>query len=262
MTWGLFATNFALVLGLMAALWVVSVARKDVSIVDPFWSIAFLVITAHTVFATGNTPKKTLLLAMVGVWAIRLWAHLLLRSRGKPEDRRYAAFRRRYGAQRYFWVSFFQVFLLQGCLAALISAPLQIAGAASAPDPITGTDLAGLVVFAIGLLFEVVADAQLQGFRNDPASRGKVMDRGLWRYSRHPNYFGEALLWWGFWLCAVSEPHGLVSGLAPLAMTFLLLKVSGVALLDAHLAKTKPAYTDYIRRTAAFVPWWPRGERL
>lgn len=126
-------------------------------------------------------------------WALRLWLHLLARSRGKSEDPRYTAFRQRLGPERYWWVSFFQVFLLQGCLALLISAPLQLAAAAPAPDPIRATSLAGLLLFLAGFAIEVVADAQLQAFRDDPARRGAVLESGLWRYSRHPNYFGEAL---------------------------------------------------------------------
>jgi len=258
MTLALLLQNAAWVLGLMSVLWVFSVARRDASIVDPWWSMAFLLVTGHTVLSTGLTPGKALLLAMVAAWAIRLWLHLLLRSRGKPEDPRYAAFRRRYGPGRYWWISFFQVFLLQGCLVVVISAPLQLAAAARPSDPITRVDLAGLLVFSIGLAFEVVADAQLQEFRSDASRRGRVLDTGLWRFSRHPNYFGEAVLWWGFWLFGVDQPYGWASVLSPLLMTFLLVKVSGVALLDAHLATTKPLYGDYVRRTAAFIPRPPR----
>lgn len=258
MTLALLAQNAALVLGLMTVLWGVSVLRRDASLVDPWWSMAFLLVTGRTAALTGLTPAKTLLLLMVGIWAIRLWAHLLLRSRGKPEDPRYAAFRRRYGPARYWWVSFFQVFALQGCLMVMISAPLQLAAAARAPDPIGRTALAGLLVFAIGLVVEVVADAQLQAFRRDPARRGQVLDTGLWRFSRHPNYFGEAVLWWGFWLCAVGQRWGWASIAAPLLMTFLLVKVSGVAMLDAHLGATRPGYGDYMRRTPAFIPRPPR----
>jgi steroid 5-alpha reductase family enzyme len=253
--------NAAWVLGLMTVLWVVSLFREDASIVDPWWSIAFLLVTARTVASTGVTPAKTLLLVMVTVWALRLWLHLLLRSRGRQEDPRYAAFRQRFGPARYWWLSFFQVFLLQGALVVLISAPLQLAAAAPALDPISWTQLAGLLVFTKGFAFETVADAQLESFRRDPARPKGVLDTGLWRFSRHPNYFGEALLWWGFWLCAVGHPYGWATIFAPLVMTILLVKVSGVAMLDAHLAATKPGYADYMRRTPGFVPWRPRDPR-
>jgi len=261
-TFDLALGNAALVLALMTALWAVSVFVRDASIVDPWWSIGFLLVTGLTVARTGLTPGKTLLLGMVGAWAIRLWLHLLSRSRGKPEDPRYAAFRRKYGAERYWWVSFFQVFLLQGVLVVLISAPLQLAAAADAPDPVSLADLAGLGLFVVGFAIEAAADAQLASYRRakergGAESPGPVLETGLWRFSRHPNYFGEAVLWWGFFLCALDEPMGWATVLAPALMTFLLVKVSGVAMLDAHMAATRPEYADYIRRTSAFLPWPP-----
>jgi len=259
MSGSLVASSAALVLGLMTALWVASVLRRDASLVDPWWSISFLLIAANTALRTGLTPAKLLLLAMVAAWALRLWGYLLLRSRGRPEDPRYAAFRERYGPHRYWWVSFFQVFLLQGTLALLISAPLQLAAAAPAPDPISAVDALGLLLFTAGFACEVVADGQLHAHRRDPARKGQVLDRGLWRYSRHPNYFGEALLWWGLWCCALDRPYGWPSALAPVLMTFLLLRVSGVPMMDAHLAKTRPGHADYVRRTSAFLPRPPRS---
>jgi steroid 5-alpha reductase family enzyme len=239
---------------MMTTLWVVSIALRDVSIVDPWWSIGFLVVSLHTAWATGITPAKQLLLAVVGVWAVRLWIHLLLRSRGKPEDPRYQGFRRRFGAERYWWLSLFQVFILQGALVVVISAPLVLAAAARAPDPIGAHHLVGLALFVVGFAFEVVADAQLQAFRDDPKRRGGVLDTGVWRWSRHPNYFGEALLGWGFWCFALGQPFGWATVLAPALMTFLLLRVSGVTMLDAHMTKTKPGYAEYVRRTSAFFP--------
>lgn len=255
----LFGWNVALVCGLMTTLWLVSVRLRDASIVDPWWSMGFLLVTVHTALATGLTPAKVLVLTLVGTWSLRLWLHLLLRSRGKPEDPRYASFRQRYGAARYWWVSLFQVFLLQGSLVVLISAPLQLAAAASSPGALSATQLAGLLVFVVGFLFEAVADQQLQAFRRDPASSGQVLDTGLWRWSRHPNYFGEAVLWWGFWLLAVGQPLGWATALAPALMTFLLLRVSGVTMLDAHLKRSKPGYEDYVRRTSAFLPRPPKA---
>ena len=264
MSVALVAGNAALVLALMTLLWAVSVRLRDASLVDPWWSIAFLLVATNTALLTGLTPGKTLLLAAVAAWALRLWLHLLLRSLGRPEDPRYAAFRARYGPERYWWFSFFQVFLLQGALAVLISAPLQLAGAASAPDPVSTADLLGLALFAAGFGIEAVADAQLARYRKarvagGPDAPGPVLDTGLWRYSRHPNYFGEALLGWGFWLFALDEPRGWATVFAPALMTFLLVKVSGVAMLDAHLAAKKPEYAGYVKRTSGFVPLPPRG---
>ncbi|MEM6960655.1 MAG: DUF1295 domain-containing protein, partial [Myxococcota bacterium] len=202
--------NGALILSLMTTLWFVSVYKRDASIVDPFWSISFLLVTIHTAIRTGFTPAKGFLLVLVAVWALRLFGYLLYRSLGAAEDPRYAAFRKRFGAHRYWWVSFFQVFLLQGLLAWLISAPLQLAAAAPPRDPLAPLDVAVLGLFLLGFGFETVADAQLDRFRREPANRGKVFDRGLFALTRHPNYFGEAVLWWAFGLAAIDEPYGLL----------------------------------------------------
>ncbi len=258
MTSDLVLGNAAVLAALMLTLWVVSVVRRDVSIVDPWWSMGFLFVALHTVWRTGLTPAKTLLLLAVGAWAVRLWWHLVSRSRGKPEDPRYAAFRARFGAHRYWWVSLFQVFLLQGALILIISAPIQLAAAATGSGEISVWEVIGLHVFAFGFVFEAMADAQLQRFRDDPGSKGRVLDTGLWRYSRHPNYFGEAVLTWGFFCFALAHPWGWATAVAPALMTFLLLRVSGVTLLDAHLEKSRPGYAEYIRRTSGFVPRPPR----
>jgi steroid 5-alpha reductase family enzyme len=193
---------------------------------------------------------------MVALWAIRLWAHLLWRSLGKSEDPRYRAFRERFGPERYWWVSFFQVFLLLGALVLVISAPLQAALAAPA-GPLRWNHLAGLLLFAAGFGFEAVGDWQLLRFRSLRANRAKILDTGLWQWTRHPNYFGEALLWWGFWLFALDAPWGLATVFAPALMTFLLLRVSGVTTLEKHLAKSRPGYADYAARTNSFFPRRP-----
>jgi steroid 5-alpha reductase family enzyme len=238
----LVASNAALVGALVTTLWVVSIPLRDVSIIDPWWSMGFLLVTVHTIVRTGWAPEKALLVGLVALWALRLWVHLLFRSRGKPEDPRYAAFRRRFGAERYWWLSFFQVFLLQGVLVVVISAPLQVAASAPPPDPIAPLDIVGSAVVVAGFLFEAVADWQLS------------------RYTRHPNYFGEAVLGWGFWMFSLGHPYGWATALAPALMTFLLLKVSGVSLLDEHMKATKPGFAGYMRRTSGFVPRRPRAE--
>jgi steroid 5-alpha reductase family enzyme len=217
--------------------------------------MGFLLVSVRTFFASEHTAAKTLLLALVALWAVRLWLHLVLRARGKPEDPRYQKFRAHYGAERYWWVSFFQVFLLQGVLLLIISLPLQVAFSAPKPDVLGWNDWLGATLFGIGFYFEAVGDWQLQRFRDDPSLRGTVLDSGLWRYSRHPNYFGETVIWWGFWLCALDAPLGLWLVASPALMTFLLLRVSGVTMLEAQLEAAKPMYRDYIRTTSAFVPW-------
>ncbi|MFO0669889.1 MAG: DUF1295 domain-containing protein [Polyangiaceae bacterium] len=251
----LFIGNATWVLALVTALWLVSVRLKDASIVDPFWSILSLVVLVRTALVTGLTPGKVALLGLVTAWALRLFAHLLVRSLGHAEDPRYAAFRQRFGPERYWWVSFFQVFVLQGALALVVSAPLFVAGAAAAPDVLAWNDVVGGAIALVGFVIEAVADATLRRFRRDPANKGRVLDHGLFARSRHPNYFGECLFAWGTWLMAIDVGAlGLASALGPALMTFLLLRVSGVTMLDAHLAKTRPGYAAYMARTPAFFP--------
>jgi steroid 5-alpha reductase family enzyme len=255
-----FWSNVLIELALMFALWIVSVWRRDASIVDPWWSIGFVLIALNTTWQTGFSPGKLLLLGLVVVWGLRLWLHLFIRSIGKPEDVRYQAFRQRFGPDRYWWVSLFQVFLLQGALVVIISAPLQASLSVSGLDDISSWDAVGVVAFVVGFAFEALGDWQLTMFRRNPANKGRVLDTGVWKYTRHPNYFGDALLWWGFWLCGLDGGwDALATVYAPALMTLLLIQVSGVRLLDKHLATTRPGYAEYMARTPGFVPWFPRS---
>ncbi len=247
-------SNIALVGCLMVTLWVVSVARRDVSIVDPWWSIGFLLVTVNSARLAGAGEARWLVVGVVAAWALRLWAYLLSRAIGKPEDPRYTAFRERFGPARYWWVSLFQVFLLQGVLVLVVSAPLQLAASAPGPDHMGVLDVLAAAMTLFGAAYEAVADAQLARFKARP-DRPPVMDQGLWRTSRHPNYFGEVLVAWGCWLFAADEPLGPALVFAPLLMTFLLVRVSGVAMLDEHMARRKPEYRAYMARTSALVPW-------
>ena len=245
----------------LSLLWAVSVRLRDASLVDPFWSISFLLIAFSTVLQTGFSPAKILMLAAVGLWALRLFSHLMRRFLAHPEeDPRYQAFRQKYGPERYWWVSYFQVFILQGTLALMVAAPLVVAGGAPTPDPIGLWDILGASVFLLGTATEAIADRQLARYRADKSpDKPRVLDTGLWRYSRHPNYFGNALLWWGLGLMALDQPWGWVALLGPALMSYLLVKVSGVALLDAQLSRTRPGYKEYMERTSGFVPWFPRA---
>ncbi len=246
-------------LGVVAAaftlLWAVSLRLRDASIVDPFWGPGFLLTGAAYLWGHGSvTPRALLALGLVTVWAVRLGRHLLVRNRARGEDPRYAAMRLSHGA-RFPWVSLGTVFWLQAVLLWIVSLP--VLGAVVSTAPLGAWDAAGAGVFLAGFLMEAAADVQLNRFRADPANRGTVLDRGLWRYSRHPNYFGDAVLWWGLWLVAVGgEAPWTVVG--PLLMTFLLRKVSGVTLLERSLVRGRRGYADYVRRTSAFVPWFPR----
>jgi steroid 5-alpha reductase family enzyme len=251
------AHNGAWIAGLLVVLWLVSIVKRDASIIDPYWSVGIALVCWRTAIGTNELgPGQILLLSLVTLWAFRLWAYLTYRAWGEEEDFRYQAFRNRFGPQRYWWISLFQVFALQGVLMLIISAPLQVA--LSASTPLGPAQLVGGIVFVIGFLFEAVGDWQLLRFKADPSNQGKVLDRGLWRYTRHPNYFGEALLWWGLWICVLDQPYGIWTAFAPLLMTVLLLKVSGVSLLEPALARRRPDYAAYVARTPAFFPWPPR----
>ncbi|HUO78597.1 MAG TPA: DUF1295 domain-containing protein [Steroidobacteraceae bacterium] len=237
---------------LALAAWALSVPRRDVSIVDSAW--AFLVL-APALVVTALLPqagtRALAVLALAGAWALRLSVHIAWRHRGQPEDRRYQAIRRR-NEPHFQWKSLYLVFGLQALLGWIVAAPLM--AAAASPAGWNALDALGLAVATFGLLFEAVADAQLARFRADPLNRGRVMDGGLWRYSRHPNYFGECCLWWGLWLVAAAAGAWWTL-LSPLLMTVLLLKVSGVPLLERDLGRDRPGYAEYVRRTPAFVPW-------
>ena len=244
--------------GLMLGVWLLSLVKKDASIVDTFWGLGFVLIAAVCcAIGEGYELRRILITALTAVWGLRLASHIFWRNRGAGEDFRYRAMRALHG-KRFPVVSLYSVFAVQGLLMWVISLPLQVGEIAREPARITWLDWTGAIVWLIGFAFESVGDLQLARFKAESKNEGKVMDRGLWRYTRHPNYFGDALLWWGFFLIAMSTPSAVWTVISPLIMTGLLMKVSGVALLEKTLMKTKPAYRDYVRRTNAFFPWLPR----
>ncbi|MCP5265355.1 MAG: DUF1295 domain-containing protein [Burkholderiaceae bacterium] len=233
--------------------WIASVIRRDASIVDTFWSWFIWLPPAIVALLVPSGSRAPILIAIVALWAIRLSGHIAWRSRGQPEDHRYQAIRQR-NQPGFAWKSLYLVFGLQAVLGWIVSWPL-IAAVAS-PAPWGMLDALGLALLVFGLVFEAIADTQLARFRADPSRRGRVLDQGLWRYSRHPNYFGECCVWWGAWLVAASA-GAWWSVLSPLLMTVLLLRVSGVALLEKDIGERRPAYAEYIRRTNAFFPGRP-----
>jgi steroid 5-alpha reductase family enzyme len=250
-TW-LFALPVLLAMALAA--WAVATARRNAGLVDIVWSLFFLAAALVYAAAAGEDPRTWLVLALVGVWSLRLAIYLALRNWSAPEDHRYRAIRAR-NEPGFQWKSLYLVFGLQALLAWLISAPL--AGAIASAAPLGALDALGAALAAFGIVFEATGDAQLARFKADPASAGKVMDRGLWRYTRHPNYFGEFCVAWGFWLLAVAGGAWWTL-FAPLLMSLLLLRVSGVALLEKDIGERRPAYRDYAARTNAFFPGPPR----
>jgi steroid 5-alpha reductase family enzyme len=233
---------------LMVGGWMVSLVLRDVSIVDVMWGPAFAVV-AWIALAVEGGSRCALMALLVTVWGLRLGGHLLARKRReRREDPRYGAWRARHGA-RFPLVSLVTVFLLQGALVWVVSLPVQ-----AASGTLSALVWVGVAVWAVGVLFEAIGDRQLAAFKADPANRGRIMDRGLWRFTRHPNYFGDFLVWWGLYL--VAGAWWTVVG--PLVMTALLTRVSG----KDHLERTmgaRPGYADYVRRTSGFVPLPPRG---
>jgi steroid 5-alpha reductase family enzyme len=235
--------------------WLVSLPLRNVSIVDALWSLMFLLAAViyvhHTPFAGA---RQWLLLALVSVWALRLSVHITWRNVGHGEDRRYQAIRRN-NEPRFAFKSLYIVFGLQALLAWIISLPLLATALSS--RPLNLLDAAGVALWLVGFVFEAGGDLQLARFKADARNQGQVMDRGLWRYTRHPNYFGDFCIWWGFYLIACAS-GGWWSVIGPILMSLLLLKVSGVTLLEKDIGERRPAYADYIRRTNSFFPGAPK----
>lgn len=241
---------------IVTATWVLGTLKRDVSIVDSVWSLLFLAAAlVYVGRSPGTAPRDVWLVTLVMIWALRLAVYLTWRNWGEPEDHRYQKMRA--NNQPHFAIkSLIIIFLLQGMLAWLVSLPLL--AAANSQQPLQLLDYLGVLVVLFGTWFEAVADGQLARFKADPDSRGKVMDRGLWRYTRHPNYFGEFCVWWGFYLLALGA-GGWWSLPGPLLMSVLLLKVSGVAMLEQDIGERRPGYREYIARTNTFFPGKPRG---
>jgi steroid 5-alpha reductase family enzyme len=243
----------------MVLLWLVSLAVRNASIVDIFWGAGFGLIALVTfAFADGYKARKLLITTLTVIWGLRLASYIAWRNHGKGEDFRYQAMRKRFG-NRFPLISLVTVFALQGVLMWTISLPLQFAQLSREPSHLTWLDYLGASLWLIGLSFEAIGDLQLARFKADPANKGKVMDRGLWAYTRHPNYFGDALLWWGLFLIALTNSENWWTIVSPIIMTTLLMKISGVALLEKTLVKTRPEYKGYVQRTSAFFPMPPKS---
>lgn len=243
---------------MMTTLWVISVLIKNVSIIDLFWGFGFVVSAIFFYLKTdGYETRKIVLLVLVAIWGLRLSIYLAWRNIGKGEDFRYVQFRKQYGEHRYWWISFFQTFLLQGVLMWLISAPLLGAMYYSGNNSLGFLDFVAIAFWVIGLSFEAGGDFQLARFKSNPDNKGKVLNTGFWRYTRHPNYFGDSSVWWGYGLFCVAA-GSYIPVLGSILMTALIIKVSGVALLEKSLKDTKPQYKEYIEKTSSFIPWFPK----
>ena len=245
---------------LMIITWLVSLPIRNASIVDIVWGLGFVFVAWTAFFVSdGADPRRWLLTALTTVWGLRLSVYLAMRNLGKEEDYRYQEMRQRHG-DRFGLVSLGTVFGLQGVLIWVVSLPVQAGQVPPSPPTLTWVDYLGAGVWLVGLVFESVGDWQLARFKADPANKGKVMDRGLWRYTRHPNYFGDFMVWWGLFLIALATGVAWWTVIGPIVMSILLIRVSGKAMLEKTIGKRRPAYEDYIRRTSGFFPMPPRRE--
>jgi steroid 5-alpha reductase family enzyme len=229
--WG---SGFLVIMTAMTLLWLLSVYLKNASIVDPFWGSGFVILSWFYFSQTDSSfdTRQLLVTALATVWGLRLSIYLLWRNWGEEEDKRYQQFRQKYGPERYWWFSFFQVFLLQGVLMLLISTPLL--GAQIRGGELNWLDFVATAVFLIGFAFEAGGDYQLTRFKADPANKGKLLTTGFWRYTRHPNYFGDSAVWWSFGLFSLAA-GSILPALGAVLMTVLIIRVSGVALIEKVL---------------------------
>jgi steroid 5-alpha reductase family enzyme len=262
-SWGPLAVNLvvtALAVGvLMLATFLYAMATKVHAIMDTMWPLGFVLIAAVSFglsSGSGSFGRRVLVLLLVAVWGLRLGGHIFSRNRGQGEDKRYASLlRRNRGSLAKFVLRY--IYWAQGRVMWFVSLPLQVAMYSHAG--LSVVDWLGFLVWAVGFGFETVGDWQLRRFKADPAHFGQVLDSGLWRYTRHPNYFGDAVVWFGLWLLACSHWLGILTVVAPIYMTNMLVRHTGKKLLEKHMARSKgAAYADYVRRTSGFIPWPPR----
>ncbi|MEI6199260.1 MAG: DUF1295 domain-containing protein [Actinomycetota bacterium] len=242
---------------IMVATWLVSLVMKNASIVDIVWGLGFAVTSWVLALTIDGDPTRQALLAfMVGLWGVRLGSYLAKRNLGHGEDWRYKAMRKKKGA-KFGIVSLITVFGLQGALMFIVSLPVMFGNSDATPGvgPIA---VIGIMVWAIGFLFEAVGDWQLARFKRDASNAGKVMQTGLWSLTRHPNYFGNALLWWGIGIVGAETGSGVIGFIGPVVMTYFLLNVSGVPMLERSLNKRREGYAEYAARTSGFIPRLPK----
>lgn len=252
----LFILSAKIIFVFMNVMFVIAQIKKDNSIVDIGWGLGFLSVTIGLLISTGfQSIVQLSFLTMIALWSLRLAGYIFRRNRGTGEDYRYAAWRKEWG-KNVVWRAYLQVFMLQGAIMWIVLSP-SYAVFASASNTFGITHYVGALLWAVGFYFEAVGDAQMMRFKAEPNNKGKVMNQGLWKYTRHPNYFGEALLWWGFGVFSFTTELWWLSLIGPAVITFFLLKVSGVAMLERKY-DGNPKYAEYKRTTNAFLPWFPK----
>jgi len=254
----IFLKAFIVIMSMMTTLWIISIIIKNVSIVDMFWGFGFVLTCGFYLYSSNDfSVYKILITILVALWGLRLSIYLAWRNIGKGEDFRYKQFRKDYGENRYWWISFFQTFLLQGVLMWIISLPLLGALYYQNSVGLNIFHFIGIFFWIIGITFEAGGDFQLARFKSNPENKGKVLNTGFWKFTRHPNYFGDASVWWAYgFFCIANGSYIPVIG--SIIMTLLIIKVSGVALLEKSLKEKKPEYAEYIRKTSSFIPWFPK----
>jgi steroid 5-alpha reductase family enzyme len=254
----LLAQNFIVIMAIMVLLWLVSIRLGDVSFIDSFWAFGFVIIAGLTFVTTdGSIGRAGLLLVITTVWGLRLSGYLFWRWWREGADGRYVAMQRRFEGNVH--LAFLRnVFLLQGLLLWTVSLPIQLGALQAEPARLGLLAEIGSLIALVGIVVEAIADSQLARFKGDARNAGQVLDTGLWRYTRHPNYFGDLCVWWGLFLIAAETSAGRFSILGPVVMTWILLKWSGAVLLERRLKRSRPGYEDYIERTSWLIPRPPR----
>ena len=258
----LLAVNAAILVACFVALWAIALRMRDVTPVDSFWALGMVIVAAATYWQTDGLPaRKGLLLGLCALWGVRLGGYMLWRWRDHGPDRRYGALLGKAEAQRgwtFGKASALLVFATQAPLLFIVCLPVQL-GQVAAQPPLGVLAVVGAGVALFGIVFETIGDLQLVRFKRDPANRGRVMSRGLWRYTRHPNYFGDACTWWGLYLIAAETGPGLWALPGPVLLTWTLMRYSGAPTVERKMLKTRPEYESYVRRTSGFVPWPPKS---
>lgn len=254
----IYIINLSAVTLMMLAGWLVSLRQRNVTVVDALWGTGFVIIAWLTFFLADGYGARALLLALLTtIWGVRLTVYMAWRSHGKGEDPRYGSWRREYG-DRFWIVSLFNIFLVQALFLWVIALVMQFGQTAATPAHLTWLDGLGTLIWLTGFAFEALGDWQLARFKANPENKGKVMDRGLWAFTRHPNYFGETLIWWGIFVIVLSTPGSLWTIISPILITVTLVKITGIALTEKTILEKRPQYREYIRNTSAFFPWLPK----
>jgi steroid 5-alpha reductase family enzyme len=259
-TANLLLINFALAISAMMVLWLVAVRLRDVSFVDAFWAFGMVLLALSSFFQTdGDFGRKLLLSGLCALWGVRLALHLFRRWRSHGEDPRYAKLLK-YATEKNGWswslAALVKVFALQGPLMFVVCLPVQLGQVST--HPIDWLAVLGTIIAMIGIAIESIGDMQLNAFRAEASNKGKVLDTGLWRYTRHPNYFGDICTWWGLYLIAAEASPGWWALPGPLLLTWLLTRLTGVPMLERGLSKSRPGYAAYIARTSSLFPLPPK----